>query len=361
MKQTLFFKDDRSDKVYIVEIVPEGNLFHVNFAFGKRIGTKQTGCKTSAGPVPLAYAQPMFEALVNKKIAEGYLPGNDSGPVQYTAALPKSEVTGMKIAPMLLNAITEAEALTLIADDDWLMQPKFDGERVQLHKTGTDVRGYSRKKLPVSLPKDVIAAALDTPVDFVIDGELIGDLFVCFDILEDGAFDHSQRPCVLRTGAVFTLWPHHEGIGIVSSPTAYTTEEKQAFYETLRKNGAEGAVFKRKSASYKSGRPAKGGDARKLKFWATASVIVSRHNKGKRGETKRSVGIRLFDGREVGNVTIAANQKTPPVGSICEVRYLYCHDVGGKLIQTNFLRLRTDIDASDCTADQFEVKGEERE
>jgi len=360
MKQTLFFKDDRSDKVYIVEIVPEGHLFHVNFAFGKRIGTKQTGCKTSAGPVPLAYAQPMFEALVNKKIAEGYQPGDDSGPIQPASKSPESKATGMKITPMLLNAITEAEALKLIADDDWFMQPKFDGERVQLHKTGTDVRGYSRKKLPVTLPKGVIMAARACPVDFVIDGELIGDLFVCFDILQDGAFDMTQQPFFLRAGAVVNLWPH-EGTGIVSSVTAYTTQEKEAFYETLHKNGAEGAVFKRKSASYKSGRPAKGGDARKLKFWATASVIVSRHNKGKRGETKRSVGIRLFDGIEVGNVTIAANQKTPPVGSICEVRYLYCHDVGGKLIQTNFLRLRTDIDASDCTADQFEVKGEERE
>ena len=360
MKQTLFFKDDRSDKVYIVEIVPEGHLFHVNFAFGKRIGTKQTGCKTSAGPVPLAYAQPMFEALVNKKIAEGYQPGDDSGPIQYTNALPKSEATGMKIAPMLLNAIDETEALKLIADDDWLMQPKFDGERVQLHKSGTDVRGYSRKKLPVSLPKDVIAAALAFSRDFVLDGELIGDLFVCFDILQDGANDLTKTACTVRAGYVTTLWPH-EGLGIVSSPIALTTDAKQAFYETLRQKGAEGAVFKRKSAFYKSGRPASGGDARKLKFWATASVIVSRHNKGKRGETKRSVGIRLFDGTEVGNVTIAANQKTPPVGSICEVRYLYCHDVGGKLIQTNLLRVRNDIDASDCTADQFEVKGEERE
>ena len=354
MKQVLYYKDDAgSDKMYAVEIVPEGDLFHVHFAFGRRVGTPQTGCKTSTGPVALAEAKAICAKLVNEKMAKGYLPGDDAGVIQYPEAVPKGKPSsGMTVLPQLLTAIDEPWALRLIPDDDWLMEPKFDGQRVQLHKRGDDIRGYSRTKKAVSLPASVITAGRAFSFDFVIDGELVADVFVCFDILEVGVVKMTEETCETRIRYVSTLWPM-DGIGIVSSPFALTTEEKTAFYETLHSKGAEGAVFKLKSARYTSGR---GLTALKRKFWDTASVIV-----GKRNGRKRAFFAMLTDGTNMGSVTVYPNQEFPNEGDVAEIRYLYVHDVGGKAIQSKFLAIRTDVPPSECTADQFEIKGEERD
>src|ERR1039458_5020628 len=70
---SLWYCEGASDKVYEAEIVHVSDGFQVNFAYGRRGGTMNTGTKTSA-PVPYAQAKKVFDTLVHAKIAKGYEP-----------------------------------------------------------------------------------------------------------------------------------------------------------------------------------------------------------------------------------------------------------------------------------------------
>src|SRR6266478_745084 len=45
---TLYYREGSSDKVYQASIEPKGELFVVNFAYGRRGSTMNTGTKTSS-------------------------------------------------------------------------------------------------------------------------------------------------------------------------------------------------------------------------------------------------------------------------------------------------------------------------
>ena len=58
---------------------------------------------------------------------------------------------------------------------EWLFERKFDGIRLLAYKHGTDVRLFSRNRLPQHLPA-VAAAVADLPVhDVILDGEMAWD------------------------------------------------------------------------------------------------------------------------------------------------------------------------------------------
>jgi len=73
---TLYYREGSSDKVYQASIEPRGELFVVNFAFGRRSATLQTGTKT---PEPVDYdsAKKIYDKLVQEKKAKGYTEGPD--------------------------------------------------------------------------------------------------------------------------------------------------------------------------------------------------------------------------------------------------------------------------------------------
>jgi len=67
----LYYKDAKSDKVYKVSLEKEGDLFIVNYAYGKRGGNLKEGTKTKA-PVAYDKALAVYEKLVNSKTDKGY-------------------------------------------------------------------------------------------------------------------------------------------------------------------------------------------------------------------------------------------------------------------------------------------------
>jgi len=122
---TLYFREGSSDKVYQAAIEEKDGGFVVNFAFGRRGSTFQTGTKTPK-PVPFEKAKKIYDKLVAEKTAKGYTPGEDGVPY---AGTPKAEVsTG--IIPQLLNPIEESEVQTYIDDARWLAQEKYDGKHL---------------------------------------------------------------------------------------------------------------------------------------------------------------------------------------------------------------------------------------
>ena len=156
---TLYYREGNSDKVYQANIESRGEAFVVNFAYGRRGSTMNTGTKTSQ-PVDYETAWQIYSKLVNEKKAKGYTEGEAGTPYQNS---PK-QASGL--LPQLLNPIDEAEVARLTSDPNYVMQQKHDGRRMILRKQNGTIEAINRKGLVVGLPVTLIHAAKLIPRDF---------------------------------------------------------------------------------------------------------------------------------------------------------------------------------------------------
>lgn len=341
-KVTLYFKEGSSDKVYAAQLEPKGSGWVVNFQYGRRGSTMNTGTKTTA-PVTYEKAKSIFDKLVREKTAKGYTAGEGATP--YTGTSSEESDTGER--PQLLNDVDdEAHVERLIKDPAWGMQEKMDGRRRMVKKKDGNVTGINRKGLAVGLPDGVFKDAEEFAESFTLDGESIGDVVFSFDLLDVAGDDLRKKGFAERFKILREI---SEPGDIQLVPLAVTEKEKRALFDRVKKARGEGVVFKRLDAPYTAGRPNSGGTQLRYKFKARGSFIVAKVN------TKRSVEVKLFDGTLMGNVTITPNKAVPAVGDIVEVEYLYCFK-GGSLYQPVYLEVRDDIDAKDCTDKQLKYK-----
>ncbi|MGL5875790.1 MAG: WGR domain-containing protein [Xenococcaceae cyanobacterium] len=70
-RTTLQFQEGTSDKVYEVDLCLMGDLYTVNFRYGRRGSNLKEGTKTTQ-PVSLSQAQRVFDGLVAEKVKKGY-------------------------------------------------------------------------------------------------------------------------------------------------------------------------------------------------------------------------------------------------------------------------------------------------
>jgi bifunctional non-homologous end joining protein LigD len=350
---TLYYRQGSSDKVYQASIEPAGDLFRVNFAYGRRGATMNTGTKTNC-PVSYEEAKQIYEKLLREKKAKGYTEGTDGMPYQHSDKA--GRVTG--ILPQLLNPVDEQEVERLLHDPCWCFQPKYDGRRLLLRKAGREVTGINRKGLAVGLPECLVLAALLHDSDFIMDGEAIGLVYRAFDLLELNG--ENCRPLPLRTRMnklIHEIWSNAHPY-ILPAQTAWITAEKQMLLQSLRQEKKEGVVMKDIYAGYTPGRPNSGGGALKHKFYATLSAKVVGINQ------KRSVEIGLLDEdgwTYAGNVTVPPSHNLPKPGDVIELRYLHAFPESGVLYQPLFLGVRSDIDSSECQVSQLKYKPLESE
>ena len=348
---TLYFREGSSDKVYQAAIEPSGPGFVVNFAFGRRGATLQTGSKT-AGPVDYTAAKKIYDKLVREKTAKGYTPGEDGTPYAHTD---REQRVGAP-RPQLLNPISEEELDRYLADDRWWMQEKFDGKRMLIQKSGGDTFACNRQGLSTSLPQSIIRAVQKLDTDrCVLDGEAVGEVFHSFDLLLKGATDYQKESYAARYEALVDLIDTVSANQLRYAPTAHDAQEKKFMLQNMRALRKEGVVFKDRTAKYTPGRPASGGTQLKCKFYATCSCIVAGLTAG-----RRSVGLELLEGKKrisVGNVTIPPNHDVPGLGHIVEVRYLYAYP-GGSLYQPVYLGPRDDIRAAACVVGQLKYRAD---
>lgn len=350
---TLYYREGTSDKVYQASIAPSGVGFVVNFAFGRRGSTLQTGTKTSS-PVTLDKAQAIFDKLVREKTAKGYTPGEDGTPYQGTPT--ESRVTGVNC--QLLNPIGEEQLAGYLADSEYLAQEKFDGRRMLVRCQDGKTEGINRKGLVVGLPKAIVVAveALGHK-DLILDGEAMGDVLHIFDILNingGSQLHESYHKRLVILEILLANQPADSPLSLVE--TARTKDEKAALVKRLRGEGREGVVFKDANAPYTAGRPASGGSQVKFKFCETASCIVVSQN------CARSVALGLFDGNGAvipcGNVAIPPNHEIPAPDALVEIRYLYAIPQSHALYQPVYLGCREDVERGDCTLNQLKYKAE---
>ena len=350
---TLYYREGSSDKVYQCKIEPAGELFLVNFAYGRRGSTLQTGTKTSS-PVSFDEAKRIYDKLVKEKTAKGYTPGEDGTPYQHTP----QEDRATNILPQLLNPIEENEVQRLVKDPAWCMQEKKDGRRTLVQKDGAAIHGINKRGLLIGLPSPIVLQTSKLTGDVIIDGEMVGDVFHAFDLLWGAGKNLVGRPYRERLDQlrILLLPDYLSHFELVE--TAFTPAQKALLYNRLKLERREGVVFKLLDAPYTPGRPNSGGTQLKYKFVATVSAVVARIN------PQRSVEVRLLNGDgwiSVGNVTIPANHPIPKVGAVAEVRYLYAFRESNALYQPVYLGARTDVEQHECVLSQLKYKPEEEE
>jgi len=350
---TLYYREGASDKVYQAALEPSGEGFVVNFAYGRRGATLNTGSKTSSA-VDYDTAKLIFDKLVREKMAKGYTPGENGTP--YTHTDKEQRTTG--ILPQLLNPIEDHEVARFLKDPNWCMQEKKDGKRVLLQRKGTAITGINRKGLVIGLPSPILEEAMEIPGDLVMDGECVGETFYAFDLVELEGESFRSRQYQDRLAALKCVLDSSEHPHLELILTVFDVGHKTLFFPTLEKGQAEGVVFKRLDAPYTPGRPARGGTQVKYKFYATLSAVIGKVN------AQRSVGLELFGDRgwvQSGNVTVPANHPVPAVGAIVDVRYLYAFRESGCLYQPTYCGVRTDLDRHDCCTSQLKFKSSEEE
>ena len=353
----LYYKEGVSDKVYHATIEDISNGYVVNFSYGRRGGALKTGSKTQ-NPTNLEDAKTIFNNLVKEKTSKGYRFVENANPSEIPVVSDDLPDTPNEIQCVLLNPISQDEAEKLIDDDNWALQHKLDGVRFMLgkEKTKASPYGINRKGKRVSIPTVIWNVVDKFDDNFLIDGELIGENFHVFDILEFRGECLRKTSLIERMKYLKTLFKYISSENIIHTPLYLDKKEKREVYEDLLKTNKEGVVFKHIDAHYNIGRPASGGNYLKYKFYSTCSCVVTDINK------KRSAAIGLYKGKKLvkaGNVTIPVNFDVPNVGEVVEVKYLYARKQSGSLYQPIYLGTRTDISKEECQQTQLKFKAEE--
>lgn len=361
-KADLWFCEGTSDKVYHASIERVGSVgYVVNFAYGRRGSTLKTGTKTTS-PVSLYEAEKVYQKLVNEKTSKGYQ--HSSSTTSKSIPVVQASAKQPEVQCVLLNPIEDTEINDYLDNDVWYAQPKLDGVRFLLKKQGSFITGYNRKGVQVAFPVEVFESVKSSDAyyeegcsNFLIDGELIGNVYYVFDILEYDDKDIRDNSVDYRMNILREFYPDIESDHIQLVDVTIGTKNKKNLYETLQKNNKEGIVFKNKFADYKPGRPSSGGSYLKNKFYSTISCFVSEIN------AKRSVRLSVFDKTNnlwvsIGNCTIPVNHDIPSPGDIVEIKYLYAYK-NGSLYQPTYLGVRLDLDQNDAIIDQIKFKSED--
>lgn len=356
---TLYCSENGSDKLYKAEVAPSGDGWVVNFWFGPRTGTLQSGTKTKS-PVSKGEALGIWEKLVREKKAKGYHEGADAP--AYTESDGTTRDTGLR--PMLLTPASEEDLIRFLGDSEWGAQEKLNGKRIMIRAQGGTVTGANRRGLECSIP-EAVASALRL-FDAVLDGEMVGSHYHAFDLLQDAALDLRGQDYALRHSKLVdrfgpSVFPH-----VQIAPLAVGQARKRALFENLKASNAEGLVFKRLGGiGYTAGKVASldSAHAVKIKFYASIECVAVSWNSG-----RQSIRLGLYDRSgelvPVGNVTVPAKHAKDVVpNSVVQVRYLYA--TGGHQLYQPTLDsssgsvARMDKSPAECLLDQLKYEGKD--
>ena len=244
------------------------------------------------------------------------------------------------------------EAVKFAVDDNYELTPKMDGTRL-LVAVDQDVSGWSRNGEAARIPAPIHAALQAVP-GVVLDGELLGDVYVVFDAptlpVHGPDAPLSERRSNLEQ--LFQLW--NPGPHIRLCPNAVLLDDKADLIATVNHGRGEGLVAKHLNSPYTFG--ARTRDWIKLKRHHTIDCVVAWLGRD-HGE-KHNMGLVVYrDGEpvDVGECgTLTGEGLHAKVGDVVEVRVLYA-SASGRLVQPTLPKMRPDKTPEECTWDQIEA------
>lgn len=269
--------------------------------------------------------------------------------------------------PMLARPAEPSQMKSVCQTDAWVMQPKIDGHRRIIASTVTDTTGWNRSGAKAIVPKPVQRAL--TGLDVTLDGELLGDTYVAFDILAIAGQDLTGQPLLARLELLTRLIDAADlGPAVRLCPTAVTVDEKIAMVDQVTAGNGEGWMAKAVRSTY---RPDTGGarnyDWLKIKRIKSVDCIVEWIGTEKRnmGLTMYDTDGRLIEGRDgqggIAECTrLAGDGARVREGDVVEVQFLYAtdptaKDPHGRLYQPTKPRLRDDKDPHECVVTELDA------
>ena len=234
--------------------------------------------------------------------------------------------------PFFLASPLEAGIETLGARDDWLVEWKWDGIRVQLLRRAGDIALWSRgeERMDGRFP-EIEAALSGLPADAVIDGEILAwradaaqplpftamqtriqrrkpgartladtpVRVLAYDLLELDGEDLRERPLQERRARLSRLVAQLASPVLALSPQLEPVDWAQAaaLRTEARARGVEGFMLKRKDSPYRHGR--KRGDWWKWKIdplTIDAVMVYAQAGHGRRSTLHTDYTFALWDG-----------------------------------------------------------------
>lgn len=365
---SLFYRDievgGKSDKQYDIQLVHISERGHlVNFQYGRRGGTMQTGTKTPE-PVSFDEAGAIFDRLIQEKAAKGYSAAAEyaaAGPTVLQPQLPAIQDKLRTRCPVeLLEEIQLDQVKRFVASTDYWMQVKVDGHRRQIEKLEPgNYASYNKKgRLVTTLPAEVVHDLERIAAkSFLVDGELIGNSYVAYDCFAVDGKSLIELPYAKRMEALDKLFAPRgaNSVCITRVVTWRTVKEKINGMDIAMANRCEGVVFKRVNAPYRSG---ESGQHMKFKFVKSASCKVT--EVGHKGKDNAVLALLDRAGKwvEVAHVSTIGKGKIA-VGDIVEVMFLYVTE-GHRLYQPRIKEVRDDVVDRDCSIAR-QLKGKYKE
>jgi len=233
--------------------------------------------------------------------------------------------------PFFLASPLEVDVERLGPIDDWLLEWKWDGIRLQLIRRAGEVALWSRgeERLDGRFP-EIEQAAASLPPGVVIDGELLGwregDMplpftalqtriqrrkpgaktladtpvrLLAYDLLENEGEDLRARPLAERREWLSQLIERHDDPRIALSPEVRVLDWAGAsrLREDARERGVEGLMLKRRDSVYQAGR--RRGDWWKWKIdplTVDAVLVYAQSGHGRRSTLYTDYTFALWDG-----------------------------------------------------------------
>ncbi|QOW20544.1 ATP-dependent DNA ligase [Lysobacter ciconiae] len=305
--------------------------FRERLAFNKLLtGALRVGVSAGLVQKALAESSGVDVARIAQRMLGRWAPSAD-----FLATLLSEEVQPGDAAlpyPFFLASPLEGPAENLGAVEDWLLEWKWDGIRLQLIRRGPDIALWSRgeERMDGRFP-EIEAAAAELPRDVVIDAELLawrpGEHMplpfsalqtriqrlkpgpkvlattpvrvTAYDLLELDGEDLRERPLDERRALLEELIDavDHPVLQLSSAVEAADWEHAAALREQSRELGVEGLMLKRRDSPYRHGR--KRGDWWKWKvdpLSVDAVLIYAQSGSGRRSTLYTDYTFALWDG-----------------------------------------------------------------
>ncbi len=281
--------------------------------------------------ISLAYSVPREE------VARAHMAVGDIGLLASAAA--RGEVGRLRIAPfrpvnfMLAEPMADAWEIADHFGKEVYAEYKYDGVRAQVHKSGKEVKVYSRRleEITSSFP-EVASSIAEVEGDIILDGEIVAFqegrplpfqllqrrlrrkegfeeaskkapvTFFAFDMLYRSGREMVGLPLSVRREGVREVI-EGRGAEAAESETVRTASDIQSAFRRSRELGYEGLVVKDPASAYRMGKRGSGWVKLKEELDTVDAVIVAaEYGHGKRAGVISDYTFAVRDGGELKTI-----------------------------------------------------------